>query len=423
MKKFISSGITLCIFFAIIWSASSWYFGSKAEQNLKSLLKSNAIQSGESLFRAELISYKKTWVGANAILRISSDNTFLSERFGEIDVKLNLLNGPVFFQDRSLSVGFSQWVLEADELGLSDVQRQYLSNYFPETMPFATVTMDFKQKAHYVGELQTNSGKILVTGEYDIVSDENKGEVIIDDFQFGGDPVKISAKHLELEFQHQKAITASYKPGTAFLEIPELTITDDNFAEPVKLAIKADSHIFSKDNNLNGFIKVVVNNKKTAEIPVNNAVFTLQFVKLAADTFVLISEAKAELDNLQQQIDWVLQEQGEVPEGQDHIWQLQNQIEQASTQLPIGLLKDAFNNGESQIKIEINGNNKSGSSTLSGVIKPADQFVLSDKLLGYLEAEASVKLDDELFEFLKSHSAVNKKQFSLAFKQNKLLMQ
>ena len=81
--------------------------------------------------------------------------------------------------------------------------------------------------------------------------------------------------------------------------------------------------------------------------------------------------------------------------------------------LPIGLMMDAFNNGKSQIKIEINGISKSGNSTLSGVIKPAEHFAISDNLLGYLQAEASVNLDDELFEFLKSRTAINKKQFSL----------
>ena len=423
MKKLISSVITLGVFFAIIWSASSWYFGSQAEQSLLSLLKRNEALMGESLFRAELISYKRTWMGANAILRISSDNTFFTERFGEFDAKLNLLNGPVFVDDSSLTFGVSRWTIQPYEQGLSEAQRQDLRDYFSETLPLATVTIDFKQKAHYVGEFQTNSGKGLVTGEYDLLSEDNKGEISIDDLHFGGNPVKISVKHLNLDFQHQKAITAGYKPGTAILEIPELTITNDSFAEPIKLAIKADSHISSNNNNLNGFIKVILNNKNTAEIPVKNAVFTVQFVKLAVDTFVLISEAKAELHNLQQQIDWVLQEQGEVPEGQDHIWQLQDHIEQASTQLPIGLLVDAFNNGESQIKIEINGISKTGNSTLSGVIKPAEHFAISDNLLGYLQAEASVNLDDELYEFLKLRTAINKKQFSLMLKQNKLLMQ
>ena len=112
MKKIVSTGITLIVFFTIIWSVSSWYFGSKAEQDLKFLLKSNAGLSGERLFREELISYKRTWMGANAILRISSDNNSFSERFGEFDVKANLLNGPVFFDHLGFSIGISRWTIQ-----------------------------------------------------------------------------------------------------------------------------------------------------------------------------------------------------------------------------------------------------------------------------------------------------------------------
>ena len=423
MKKIITSVITLIVFLAIIWSASSWYFGSKAEQDLKFLLKSNAGLSGESLFREELISYKRTWMGANAILRISSDNNSFSERFGEFDVKANLLNGPVFFDDSGLSIGTSRWTIQPDELSLSDTQSQDLSLYFPESLPLATVTMDFTHKANYKGKFDTQEGKLLVSGVYDLVSENNKGEISITDFQFGVDPKKISAKHLKLDFQHQKAITANFKPGTAVLEIPELIISDDLFSGLVTLAVKAESYIASKNSHLNGFIKASFSNSNTNSIPLQKCVFTLQFINLAADTYVQLNEAKAELDNLHQQIDWALQEQGEVPEGQDHIWQLQDQIEKASTKLPIELMQTAFNHGESQIKIEINCNNTSGNSMLSGVIKPADHFTLSDNMLGYLQAEAKVKLDDELFEFLKSRTAINKKQFSLQLRQNKLLMQ
>jgi hypothetical protein len=86
-------------------------------------------------------------------------------------------------------------------------------------------------------------------------------------------------------------------------------------------------------------------------------------------------------------------------------------------------MQNAFNHGESQIKIEINTTNNSGSSMLSGIIKPADHFALSDRLISYLQAETEVKLDDELFKFLNLYTAINKKQFSLMLKQNKLLMQ
>ena len=99
MKKTLSTLTTLLLFIIIIWSVSSWYFGREAEKSLRSLLRNNTQLNGENLITAELTDYKRTWVGANAILRFSSDNLIISERFGEYFVKANLLNGPVFLDD------------------------------------------------------------------------------------------------------------------------------------------------------------------------------------------------------------------------------------------------------------------------------------------------------------------------------------
>lgn len=423
MKKTLSTLTTLLLFIIIIWSVSSWYFGREAEKSLRSLLRNNTQLNGENLITAELTDYKRTWVGANAILRFSSDNLIISERFGEYFVKANLLNGPVFLDDSGFSIGTSKWIIQPDVLNLSEVQLQDLKTNFPEVVPYASVRLDFKQKAHYVGEFETETGNTIVKGVVDLITENNRGSVDIKDFQWGDVPSMISAKNLTLSFQHQKDITEYYDPATANLYIPDLKISHEFLDEPLLINLKATSNILSKNNNLSGLINVEFNIKDIKKFPVKNAVFTLEYIKLVADTFLQFTEAKGELDNLQQQTQWLLEEQGEVPEGQDQIWQLQDQIKIATIEQPIKLMKSAFNNGESQIKLEIESHNNSGGSTLNGVIRPADSFTLSDKLLSYLKGEAKVNLDDELFEYLNSRTGLNKKQFLLSLKQNKLLMQ
>ena len=423
MKKTLSTLTTLLLFIIIIWSVSSWYFGREAEKSLRSLLRNNTQLNGENLITAELTDYKRTWVGANAILRFSSDNLIISERFGEYFVKANLLNGPVFLDDSGFSIGTSKWIIQPDILNLSEVQLQDLKTNFPEVVPYASVRLDFKQKAHYVGEFETETGNTIVKGVVDLITENNRGSVDIKDFQWGDVPSKISAKNLTLSFQHQKDITESYDPATANLYISDLKISHEFLDEPLLINLKATSNILSKNNNLSGLINVEFNIKDIKKFPVKNAVFTLEYIKLVADTFLQFTEAKGELDNLQQQTQWLLEEQGEVPEGQDQIWQLQDQIKIATIEQPIKLMKSAFNNGESQIKLEIESHNNSGGSTLNGVIRPAESFTLSDKLLSYLKGEAKVNLDDELFEYLNSRTGLSKKQFLLSLKQNKLLMQ
>ncbi len=423
MKKFISSSITLFILLTILWSASSWYFGTKAENNLKSILLENAALFGERLFRADLIDYRKTWLGANATLRISSDITFLSEQVGEFDVKVVLLNGPVFIDKSGLSLGTSRWTLQIDENNLTAGQLQSLQSIFPESLPIADVRLDFKQKAQYSAKFKSFLGESQITGVFDLESEDNRGAIKLTNFSLGVSPIRVSAESIDISYQHQKALTAAYKPGTSSMQIPALVISHESLADPVTISVKANSDITIENNYLNGFIKVKINNNSVQPIPIKEAQITLQFNGLSSDSFIQLTEAKAELDNLQQQIQWVLEVQGEVPEGQDQIWQLQDQIDKASKQLPQALMQRVFNGEKSQVKLEVTSNNNSASSSLSGLIKSADRFSESDKLISFLQLESKVNLDDDLFKFLKSHSVVNKKQFSLVIKKNKLLMQ
>jgi hypothetical protein len=423
MKKFISSSITLFILLTILWSASSWYFGAKAENNLKSILLENTALFGERLFRADLIDYRKTWLGANAILRISSDITFLSEQVGEFDLKVVLLNGPVFIDKSGLSLGTSRWTLQIDENNLTADQLQSLQSIFPESIPIADVRLDFKQKAQYFAKFKSFLGESQITGVFDLESEDNRGVIKLTNFSLGVYPIRVSSESINISYQHQKALTAAYKPGTSSMQIPAFEISHELLLDPVTISVKANSDIAIENNYLNGFVKVKINNNSVQPIPIKEAQITLQFNGLSSDSFIQLTEAKAELDNLQQQIQWVLEEQGEVPEGQDQIWQLQDQIDKASKQLPQALMQRVFNGEKSQVKLEVSSNNNSGSSSLSGLIKSADRFSESDKLISFLQLESKVNLDDDLFKFLKSHSVVNKKQFSLVIKKNKLLMQ
>ncbi len=423
MKKVISSSFTLFMLLIIIWSLSSWYFGTKAENNLKSMMQSSSMLSGERLLRAELIDYKRTWMGANAILRVSSDFSFLSEQLGEFDAKVMLLNGPVFIDKSGISLGTSRWNLRIDENNLTAEQLQNLQIIFPEALPIVDVRLDFKQKAHYISKLVSFLGESQITGVFDLKSEDNRGAIKLANFSLGASSNRVSADIIDINYQHQKALTAAYKPGTSSLQIPVLKIKHESMRDLIKLSVKSHSDISKENNALNGFIKVNIYNDSTQYFPIKQADITLQFNGLSSDSFIQFTEAKAELDNLQQQTQWVLEEQGEVPEGQDQIWQLQDQVEKATKQLPQAIMQGVFNGGKSQLKLEVQSSNNSGVSSLSGVIKPADRLPVTDHLISYLQAEAKVKLDDDLFQFIKSRSAVNKKQFLLTFKHNKLLMQ
>lgn len=418
MKKFLSSSILLLVLLVILWFAASWYFSVKSEQAFNGYLQQHSQIVGQKLFRLELLHYKKTLLGANAKLRMSSDYAFLNERFGALPLDVTLQNGPVFFTKSGLDVGSSRWNFQIEKRA-SKTAKQNFKVMFPNVLPQAVARISFDGKAHYSSALQTEFAKLLVTGIFDLKTEDNRGAITIKPFSLGVKPNIISAEKIRLSYKHQKAITASYKPGTASLQVLSLQLNHDKLPKPLLLDLTMNSNISLKENNLNGFVKATIKNHHPEEYPFEKANISMLFKGLPADGFIAFSGAHAELDNLHQQTQWVLEELGELPEGQDQIWQLYDEIEQSSKQLPNRLIALGKN---SAIQLKTITHYKGSKSLLKGNIKLAMDNPKLTSWLSLLEGEATVQLDKALFSLLAPLTPIKKQTFTLLLEQNKLLM-
>lgn len=427
MKHLFSWVIMLGLLLFFMWVAMAWYFGERTEKEFISVLENNLQEPGEKLFRAELLSYRKTLLGANAKLRISSDISVVSERMGEFQLQADLLNGPIFLSKSGIDIGSARWLLSFDKKSIDAEQSENLHSFFPEQLPTASVRVDFDKKAHYVGNIQSNMFDAIATGFFDLRSLSNLGSIKVSNFSYGDFANRVHAKALQISYQHQKSLSSNYKPGTTSIQIPELILTLKQLPEDLSFAAKVNSNISFRNNELSGFIKAnLVGSNASSKIvnnPVTKAQVTLLFKGISSEGFIRLSEAKAELDNLQQQAQWLLEEQGEFPEGRDQIWQLQESIDSATKSLPATLKESVFIPGKSQIHFEARTSNNSGESTLSGEITPAELTISSSRLISFFQSQAMVKLDDHLFKFLSAVTPIKKQQFTLYYKQNKLLMQ
>jgi len=412
MKKLISSFVIVIALLIIFWGLAGWYLGEKAEREFKAYLQHDSQLVGKKLFRAELLSYKKNLKGANAKLLISSDYPLLSERLNDFELDVKLLNGPVFITKSGIDVGSSHWVLHLAE-------SEKLSEFFPENFPAATVRVDFEKKAHYQSVVQTEFGKSLITGIFDLKTEDNRGAVTLSNFNYGVSPNMISADGFKFSYQHQKAITTNYKPGTAAVQITDLKISHKKLSQPLLVDLKANSNISLKSNNLSGFIKADINNKNTNSYPFETAKISLLFNGLSADGFIAYNEANAELENLKQQAEWVLEESGEFPEGQDQIWELYDRIEKSTEKLPQTLVALGKN---SSMQIKATTNYEGEASYLDGSIKLEASNPDITSWLALLDGEAKVKLDKGLYAKLKKLLPLNKPDFILQLKRNKVLM-
>jgi len=419
MKKLRSSIIVLAALVFILWAVASLYLGSKAEQEFKSYLQKNAQVVGKKLFRAELLNYKKTLTGANATLLVSSDFLEISERIGDFELNAKLYNGPLFIRKSGVKFGSSRWLLSFPD---NSNINQKLKEFFPEILPLGVVRIDFDKKAHYWTKAKTSFAEAIITGDYDLQTDNNRGAIALNNFSYGAARNRVSAENINISYQHQKAITANYKPGTASVQADNLKISHQNLSKSLLLNLKGNSNISytaNTKNELSGFIKVDVSNQQMADYPFESANMSLLFKGLSSNGFVAYNEASAELENLKQQVDWVLEELGELPEGQDQIWELYDRIGQATKALPQKLADIA--NG-SVVRVNILSKYLGEESLLKGQLILDVSESSTEAWLSLLAGKAKVQLSEALFSTLKQKLPLKKPDFSLQLKHKKLLM-
>ncbi len=428
MKKIVSSLFILLLLIVLLWGAAGWYFGANAHSELKHYLTHSALIPGEKLFRAEMIDFKKTAFGAKARLKIYSDTRFLNETLGDIDLQARILNGPLFIDEQSpfdhrLHTGTTRWHLSIDQTSLDASQKDILNTLFPDQLPTATIVIDFDRQAHYEICLHSYLGKALIRGIYNLNTDENRGSVKLDNVVLTGLSLRFKIPQASIEYQHQKNITAAFKPGTTRLFIPELQLDHTKLKQPLIVQLNGDMALQTSHSNqqdfLTALVKMHVTQKKPPQksgmFPVDEADLRLVINNLSLDGLIAVSETRAELDNLRQQIQWTLEEKGELPEGQDQIWQLNEQLQQRQDQLPVLISQKLFSAnpaGGSSEKPGVNMAITAGDSNLSGHLSMNSPIEIrtATSLQTLLQGQAEVKLGKKLFDTVKKYLSPSQKQ-------------
>jgi len=449
MKKFFSTIFLFILLLFILLAVSGWYFNTNAEKIFKVYLQKNSEVSSKQTFRLELVDYRKTVFGAKARLKISSDIPLIADKMGEIDLIAKLLNGPIFVTKSGISMGAFRWFVTVDESDLTDAKKEILKALFPDVFPRFIIRADLDENIHYKAKLHTNFAEIDVAGVVDLKAEKNIGKVLLENLHTEFLSNQISVKQISVNYQRQKRSNPAYKPGNTVISIPRLKIKSKDLNNPIEISLEATSSISEADGYLNGYSKInlkLIDGKQQGDkvIPVDKASLSVMLKGLSSEGFLRYSELEAELDNLRQQAQWSLQENGEFPEGQDQIWQLYDQIDASSQRLPTIIFNELFNK-DSLIQLKVESANASGQSSLVGMLTSLDVTNINEQacegsiclkeqnvkkggggyktLLSNLQGKAQVNLDSEFLIFLQNFSPIKQSEFKLILKDSKLLMQ
>ncbi len=435
----------------------SWYFGAQAENEFRKSLDNQTEKLGEKPFRLELLEYKKHFLGSTAAVRVSSDIPLLNDWLGDFVLKLSSLNGPLFITKKGVDTGASRWFIRIDPESFSAESQENLRRIFPETLPAAVLIVGFDKESSFYSSLQTEWLDSKVTAFYNLSTLSYRGVLDITKLKYSTPSFKLSADDATVSFQYpnetvtsdntvnnvvnnQETKASGLSEGshfssskTASIQVPHLTINHQALADPIVVSLKGNSKISLKSSMLDTFINLNLEQLKQPldqavdVLPIENLDITAHVAGIQQSSFLHLMETKAELDNLMMQTQWELEENGELPEGQDKIWQLQDQINILKERYPFSFYQAVFsperNADTKNITFDMRSTNKQGQSTLKGYLKPSTYSGVSTRFADLFEAEAQITLDDLLYTYISKHSAIRKKQFSLLYKQNKLLMQ
>jgi hypothetical protein len=368
----------LVLFFVLIalYFSLGRYFGNQAEQAFRQYLGAHAEILGEKLIRIELLDYRSNLLGAKARLRLSSDIQSVAERIGEVNITARLLQGPVFITKQGISTGSSRWLFSVDELNSTESELENLRVLFPENLPKVIVRTDFKHQAHYFSRLETSFAKLIVSGFYQFATDQksenNHGSIQLEKLHLGIAPNTIQADTLSISYQQNgQAVSAAYKPGVTALRSPAVLINHSNLKQAVLVSLVAKSDLAIEEGLLKGFVQLDIKQPQAdTELPFESAKASLRFDGLSAEGMVALSESKAELDNLKQQVNWTLEDMGEYPEGRDELIELNEKIKLAHVTLNTLLFNKMFSGKNSVFKVEVSSQQDENNSIMSLIIAP-----------------------------------------------------
>lgn len=311
------------------WGGSSWYIGQQTEAELQRFIEQhNAVTAGSGI-RQELVSYEKQFLGAKAITKLNIEMPPFGEELGDVQFINTIKNGPVLFGGSSpVQLGMSQIHTQLDMDALSAEQREVLTRLFGDTPPLEGYTV--------VG-LGGNTSYDFTLKPLNLSEDD--GKISLDKLQITGN----SAADFSGDIQIQVDKFETKDSNSHFL-LPSLTMEGDitgmlagqmlgdfDFKAPnvqmddISFDMNAQTSSREQGGAVEGKLAAQVENIQGAADMLSKLDYQLEFAGLDLKGLEELNRLQIELENIQSQIDWNMEEM-ETPEGQQQFQSLMERI-------------------------------------------------------------------------------------------------
>ena len=431
MRKLFSSAFILVLLFLTLWGISAWVISKQNEEIIRHYFDENSVYSNH-LFNAELLELSSSIFNSKAKISVNANNqsfltvisnNLLNQAIYDIEIK----NGPILIDQSKFKFGKSLIKLIPNVNLTTNIKQ----NNQKKQLPTIHIRVDFKDNIFYQIPITTHFSKLILKGVYDTKTTKIFGVLSTNGLLYKSKNYQLTSEAVSI--QYQSIIDRLDNP----IAEQNIALKAENFSIDykhrlmdksikLKLEYNGDTHI--KNNVITSNNQFSYMNTKHTDYPTQKGLVTFNANNLDVDKLLNLFEKTSYLQHLNQQTQWVLEEQSELPEGQDQIWQLQDQIKQIIKQMPDLSKEVLMLNDKSVFKFTLQSQYNGEQSNVVGDIQSI-QSVFENENISELsvssiaQVNAKVTLDKFLFEFISQHLPINKKQFNLIFKHNKLLMQ
>jgi len=307
------------IFVVSGWFASVQYIAEQTEERIKATLAEQHKTSSNS-FYLELVSYERSFFGAQVITRLRSYDSSLNEVVNELVFRADIKHGPLLFNAHNVQLAMASMNVYIDKSLLSEDTGDLITRLFGDKQPFsASVLLDYNLRYFY----QLSSAPL----HYEVADMELKVSSGIAEGVYETDRNEIDINFLMDEISFRQGVDSLESLNNKFV----LNVLNQS-GDMANVGLKQTMHS-----------SIAMTNKTSyAGLSINLA--QLQLNKL----FGLIDHYEDRY-NLDQQIEWTLEVSSQYQEGQDRLLELFSQQDDVLLPETDDLITQLFKKGTSDI--------------------------------------------------------------------------
>jgi len=433
MRNIASSLFILMLLLLALLVVSTWFIGEKNKEFIQDYFDDETKNSNH-LFDSKLNKFTSAIFTSKANISIhkNSENELvdlITHSFDEENYEVRITNGPFLLNQPNVNFGRSFWEFTKDPGIDTDKESKAIEHLLHQ----ARIRVDFNNNVHYEVPIELGISTLLLKGVFNVSNNKHTGTISSNGFLYRQNKHQIKSEAFVLHYysivkpllNDQSNIEIGFKANNI-----EVEYKHDSMNEKLHVSLNYNGSTIFKNDTLKSSNTISYAKTKNSYYPfdVGTLSFDIDNVNLN-----YLADLLSELSNLQnksQQTQWVLEEQGELPEGQDQIWQLQDEMDLSLKTIP-NLTKTAFTNSgnnSSVFQFKLNAQYKGKQSHAQGNVQPSNAFATIEdiselSISSFALINTSVKLDKLLFDFLAQHLPLKNQQFELIYKNNKLLMQ